>query len=204
MRLSRTFLGGTLLLGLSLPGLSGALADHPKSASAASVDDEAGHTGSVVETAAGCDILVLWFTKRADLDFHRAQVRVRGAPTWSYLVDSRFSRGWPWGYVPQNPCLLYGCLTNGVVWNWKHELKQKRCDLNRRYRFKIVGLENIVGGGSNEPYVGVERWLYFPSKAGWTKKTHIDVGYLDLCLRDGTKCSRPYYPTGPTPVLSKK
>lgn len=204
MRLSLTVFGGFSLLGLTLPGLSGALVDHPESVSEPNPKAEADLVGDALETAEGCDVLILWYSKRAELDFHRAQVRVRGAPNWAYIVADRFSRWWPLGFVPQNPCLLYGCLTNGVLWNWKHELKRKRCDLNRRYRFKIVGLENIVGGGSNEPYVGVERWVYFPSKTGWTKKTHIDVGYLDLCLRDGTKCSRPYYPTGPTPVLSKK
>lgn len=59
-----------------------------------------------------------------------------------------------------------------------------------------------VTGRSNEPWVGVERWVYFPSQSSWTKKTTVDLGYLDLCLRDGTKCNRPYYPSGQTPTLS--
>lgn len=188
---------------LQVRGPTGAAVGHLESAPTTTLRGDDPETGDLVETADGCDILILWHTKRSELDFHRAQVKVRGAPGWSYLVSDRLSRWWPAGYVTRWPCLVYGCLTDGVTWNWKWELKQKRCDLRRRYRFKIVGLEEIVGAGSNEPYVGVERWLYFPSETRWTQKTHIDVGYLDLCLRDGTKCSSPYYPSGPTRVLSK-
>lgn len=73
------------------------------------------------------------------------------------------------------------------------ELRQK-CDLRRRYRFRIKGRPAAVNG--NTRYAHIERDLYYPSTTGWTKNTTIDLGYLDLCLADPNRCSRPYYPGG--------
>lgn len=157
-------------------------------------------TASGVASGAGCDILILWYTYRTEIDEKASQVRVKGAPNWSYLHGNRVER-LPSFTVGPAPYIA----TNGVTWNWKQELKQERCDLNRRYRFRVRGLDEMVTGNSNEPYVGTERWLYFPSESGWTQRTRLDLGYTDLCLMDGTKCGKPYYPSGKsTPILRKE
>lgn len=67
------------------------------------------------------------------------------------------------------------------------------CDKRRRYRFDIEGKEAWNG---NTRFVGVERVLYHPSDREWTRDTNVDLGYLDLCLADGNRCDRPYYPGG--------
>lgn len=154
-------------------------------------------------SVSGCHVLIKWYTYRAELDYGAAQVKVKGSPYWSRIWEEKrlVNRGFwaiPSPYGDEPP----GVVTNGVIWNWPAELQQKRCDLNRRYRFKIVGLPETVTGRSNEPWVGVERWVYVPSRSSWTQKTTVDLGYLDLCLRDGTKCNGPYYPSGQTPTLS--
>lgn len=135
---------------------------------------------------AGCDILVLWHTYRGALNIHESQVRVRGALKWTTM---RVWRQLSW-------------VSNGRVFNMGQELRQERCDRRRRYRFRIYAPDSTGAPiRSNEPYAGTERWLYFPSRTGWTTRTKIDLGYLDRCIVDGTKCGKPYYPSGPTPVL---
>lgn len=143
--------------------------------------------------ANGCDVLILWHTWRGRIDYSRSEVRVKSFP-WVRLRGSKF----PASISPPPP----ETRTNGRVWNWKEELRQERCDRDRRYRFMVVAPESTgVPVRSNEPYAGAERWLYVPSATGWTRKTNVDAGYLDLCVVDGTKCSKPYYPSGPTPIL---
>lgn len=161
--------------------------------SVVSAPDPAGVSESV--TVDGCHILVLWHTYRGGIDYNASQVRVKGSPVWSNI------RG------PSGPLAISlpppETRTNGRIYNWKEELRQE-CDRNRRYRFRVVAPE-YTGEPvrSNEPYAGAERWLYYPSSSSrdWTKTTSIDLGYLDWCVIDGSRCSRPNYPSGPTPVL---
>jgi len=198
MRISSTTLGLALFAGLPAFGLTVGLPGRPAGTPAVSADARPPYAFG--DAARGCDILMLWHTYRGKIDYDRSQVRVKGSPYWSYLMGSRLDRA-PAGLVPPSPEFTGDARTNGVVWNWKHELKQDRCDLDRRYRFKVVGLDETVTGRSNEPWVGVERWIYYPSGTGWTQRTRIDIGYLDLCIMDGTTCGKPYYPSGATPIL---
>ncbi len=142
----------------------------------------------------GCDVLVLWHTYRGSIQHTESQVRVRGAVGWTDMNTER-AIGMIWA-PPEKVS------TNGRVYNWPHSLRLERCDLDRRYRFKVVAPQ-MTGEPvrSNEPYAGTVRWLYVPSSTGWTRSTRIDAGYLDLCVMDGTKCNKPYYPSGPTPIL---
>lgn len=144
----------------------------------------------------GCDILILWHTWRGDISASRSEVRVRGALGWTKLVKKNLIR-----LGSNKPRFLQ----YGKIFNWSTELRQNECDKDRRYRFRIVA-PTMTGEPvrSNEPYAGTERWLYVPSSNGWTRQTRIDVGYLDLCVIDGTKCGKPYYPSGPTPVVDPK
>lgn len=147
------------------------------------------------EAADGCDILILWHTYRGKIDYDGSEVRVKGLP-WVRLRGSRIDK-YPGFISPPPP----ETRTNGRIWNWKEELRQG-CDRDRRYRFRVIAPDSTGEPvRSNEPYAGTERWLYVPSSTGWTRKTNIDAGYLDWCVMDGTKCSKPYYPSGPTPVL---
>lgn len=196
MRISTTAFG--LALVAALPALSGPVPDSRAAAPVPSAEPLV--PGALVHRIDGCDVLVLWHTYRGRIDFEASGVRVKGALTWTRLWEgARFLVRGPISYPASQPS---GLKTNGVVWNWPEELRQERCDLSRRYRFRVVGLDETVTGRSNEPWVGVERWIYYPSKTGWTQRTRIDVGYLDHCIMDGTTCGKPYYPSGATPILS--
>ena len=183
-------IGGTLVV-------LAALAAHPRPGEAYVGSGSPAPIGlSTGEGGDGCDILILWHTYRGEIDYNRSEVRVKGIP-WVLLRGTRLDK-YPTFIPPPPP----ETRTNGRIWNWKEELRQDRCDRNRRYRFRVVAPDSTgVPVRSNEPYAGTERWLYFPSTTGWTQKTTIDVGYLDWCVVDGTKCAKPYYPSGPTPVL---
>lgn len=186
--LTAPLLGGLLAVSIAAAGFGPA---NPGSA------DPARPVEATPEAVAGCDILILWHTYRGAMDYDRAQVRVRGAPTWAKVRGSMLDFIGQIGTPPVLP------LTNGRVWNWRESLKQEGCAKDRRYRFRIYAPPQTAEPvTSNRPYTGTERWIYFPSETGWTRNTHIDLGFLDLCIMDGTKCGRPYYPNGAaTPVL---
>ena len=165
---------------------------HPGSASIAPSEAATG------EGVDGCDILIAWNTYRGAIDPYRSYVKVKGL-TWVKLHPKGWSSA-ALALIESPPPLIR---TNGRIYNWKEDLRQERCDRDRRYRLKVAAPDQTGEPvRSNEPYAGTERWLYVPSNTGWTKKTTIDAGYLDWCVIDGTKCNKPYYPNGAsTPIL---
>lgn len=139
---------------------------------------------------AGCDITVRWQTSAADIYLYKSKVRVRGT-FWTRLVGTG---AFSWGQISPPAPLIHPYSSNPKesLFHFSHELHQS-CSKYRRYRFKIVG--RTATNGSTR-FEGVERELYYPSSSSWTRTTNLDLGYLDLCLADGSRCSKPYYPGG--------
>lgn len=155
---------------------------------------ESGHASS--GDASNCNITVRYQSTAGFVDFARSSSKVRGG-WYARLLNSS---GEPYekkflGRVPtvggwEN--IPYSDSPQESLYYWVGEVRQG-CDKRRRYRFDIEGKEAWNG---NTRFVGVERQLYHPSTTGWTRDTNIDLGYLDLCLADGNRCDKPYYPGG--------
>lgn len=151
--------------------------------------------GASKETALNCDITVRYQSTGGTVDFGRSNAKIRGGWYARLLnADGKTYAGpilihkAPIGWSP----IPYSDSPQESLFYWKGEVRQG-CDKNRRYRFNIEGKE--AWNGSTR-FVGVERVLYHPSETGWTRDTNVDLGYLDLCLADGNRCDRPYYPGG--------
>jgi len=116
-----------------------------------------------------------------------SKVKVRGG-AWRRLDRmQRFSFGLTGSSVRIIP---YSDHPEESLFWFEADLTQS-CDKRRRYRFKVLGQQSNLGYMT---YQGVERELYYPSPTGWTTRTKIDLGYLELCLADASKCNKPYYP----------
>lgn len=147
-----------------------------------------GDASSPASESQGCWITVRWQSHLATVVPDESSVRVRGG-WWKRLVR-------PGGFALADPPVSIHAYSdhryNSNYW-LKTELRQN-CNKRRRYRFRLLGRESPALGSHR--YEGVERRLYFPSRKGWTRTTNLDLGYLEQCLMDGSKCSKPYYPGG--------
>lgn len=142
---------------------------------------------------AGCWIILWWQSYAADLKPQESKVKVRGLP-WKYLTYAWGGKSPLLHEVPSPPIEAASDDPRNSNFRMRVELAQKKCNLRRRYRFRIKGKAQAANGSTR--YAHIERDLYYPSSTGWTKNTDISLGYLDLCLADPKHCSRPYYPNG--------
>lgn len=161
-----------------------------------------GSIGASNEGVLNCDITFRYQSTGGRVDFGRSNSKIRGGWYARLLnADGKTYAGpiliqkAPMGWSP----IPYSDSPQESLFYWKGEVRQG-CDRHRRYRLKIEGKEAWNG---NKRFVGVERVLYHPSERGWTRDTNVDLGYLDLCLADGNRCDRPYYPGGKSTPFPK-
>jgi len=134
-----------------------------------------------------CTIMVRWQSTGAELRRNDSHVRVKGL-SWVRLGAS-------WGVASiqgDGDVVPYSRQAGESLFYFYQGLNQQ-CSKYRRYRFKLEGKVTYTG---NRKFVGITRELYFPSSNGWTRQTRLDLGYVDLCMLDASKCNGPYYPGG--------
>ena len=149
---------------------------------------------------AECDVMFRYQSTSGRVVFSKSKSKIRGG-WYAQLKDRDGNKPGSGGLFAFKIPGSFGATPysdapqESLFW-WRGQTRQS-CNKRHRYRVQLEGKE--AWNGSTR-FVGVERKLYFPSKYTWTRNTNIDLGYIDLCLADGNRCDRPYYPGGnPTP-----
>jgi hypothetical protein len=143
-----------------------------------------------------CDVMFRYQSTGGKVVFSKSKSKIRGG--WYAQLKDRFGNKPGDGglFALRMPGIFsatpYSDSPRESLFWWRGQTRQD-CNKRRRYRVQLAGKE--AWNGSTR-FIGVERVLYYPSKYSWTRNTNIDLGYIDLCLSDGNRCDRPYYPGG--------